>query len=197
VALTGHGGKLGIVDDPFENWAQAQSEVIRDSVWEWYRTTFRTRIWEGGAIVIIMTRWNEDDLAGRLLQTQGDQWTVLRLPAIAETQDDRDKNNAYLGLPVGEGDPLDRDPGEALCPNLYSIEALHALRDDVGSQGWAAEYQGVPRALEGNRFKRGWFPLLIRPQSMRLVCGTGTKPEPQADAAQLRPVCCYRAEPMA
>lgn len=74
--ITGHGFRLGIIDDPFENWEQAQSEVIRNKVWEWYRTTFRTRIWEGGAIVLIMTRWHEDDLAGRLLQSQADQWEV-------------------------------------------------------------------------------------------------------------------------
>ncbi|MBZ0291416.1 MAG: phage terminase large subunit [Anaerolineae bacterium] len=158
--VTGHGAMLGVIDDPFENWKQAQSPTIRDTVWEWYRTTFRTRIWEGGIIVLIMTRWHEDDLAGRILQQQGDQWTVLRLPAIAETQEQRDQNNKYLGLPLGEADPLGRAPGEPLAPNLYSINALVELRTDVGSAAWASEYQGVPRAPEGNQFKRDWFEIV-------------------------------------
>src|SRR5439155_1770276 len=114
--ITGHGGLLGIVDDPHENWEQAQSATIREKIWEWYRTTFRTRIWEGGAIVLIQTRWHEDDLAGRRLAEWRGEWTVLRLPALAETQAERDYHNARLGLPVGVPDPLGRMPGEPLCP---------------------------------------------------------------------------------
>lgn len=158
--ITGHGARLGIIDDPFENWEQAQSLVFRDKVWEWWRTTFRTRIWEGGSIVLIMTRWHEDDLAGRLLLEQGDRWNVLRLPALAETQEDRDENCRYLGLPQGQVDPLGRKVGEALCPSRFSREALLELQRDVGTMGWSAEYQGVPRALEGNRLKRPWFPIV-------------------------------------
>src|SRR5262249_51902761 len=86
--ITGHGARLGIIDDPVENWQEAQSQTVRDTCWDWWRTTFRTRIWEGGAIVLIMTRWHEDDLAGRLLAEQAAEWTVLRLPALAETQAD-------------------------------------------------------------------------------------------------------------
>jgi predicted phage terminase large subunit-like protein len=158
--ITGHGTFLGIIDDPFENWKQAQSLTIRNAVWEWYRTTFRTRIWEGGAIVLIMTRWHEDDLAGRILSEQAADWTVLRLPATAETQEERDSNNARMGLPFGEPDLLGRQPGEPLCPRRYSSAALADLRRDVGSLGWQAEYQGTPRAPEGNRFKRAWFGLV-------------------------------------
>ncbi|GAB4514050.1 MAG: phage terminase large subunit [Anaerolineae bacterium] len=158
--ITGHGAMLGIIDDPFENWEQAQSQTIRDRVWEWWRTTFRTRIWEDGAIILIMTRWHEDDLAGRLLQEQADRWTVLRLPALAETQEERDENNRRLGLPTGQPDPLGRQPGEPLCPGRFSREALEEIRRDVGPMAWAAEYQGAPRAPEGNRFKRHWFPIV-------------------------------------
>jgi len=161
--ITGHGAMLGIIDDPLENWEQAQSQLIRDKVWDWYRTTFRTRIWEGGAIVLIMTRWHEDDLAGRLLQEQAEKWTVVRLPALAETQEERDSNNRYLGLAEGEPDPLGREPGEALCPGRFSVQALEELRRDVGSVAWSAEYQGVPRLPEGNRFKRTWFPIVDVP----------------------------------
>lgn len=157
--ITGHGAMLGVIDDPVENWEQAQSQVLRDKTWEWWRTTFRTRIWEDGAIVLIMTRWHEDDLAGRLLAEQGSEWTVLRMPALAETQAERDESNRLLGIPAGQRDPLDRLAGEPLCPGRFSLAALENLRRDVGALAWAGQYQGSPRAPEGNRFKRWWFPL--------------------------------------
>lgn len=158
--ITGHGAQLGLIDDPLENWEQAQSQTYRDRVWDWYRSTFRTRIWESGAIVLVQTRWHEDDLAGRLLADQGGEWTVLRLPALAETQEERDENNKRLGQPTGQPDPLGRAPGEALAPHRFSVEALAAIKRDVGSLVWNAEYQGSPRAPEGNRFKREWFKII-------------------------------------
>ena len=158
--ITGHGAMLGIIDDPIENWEQAQSQTIRDKHWDWFRSTFRTRIWEEGAIVLVMTRWHEDDLAGRLLQDQGQDWAVLRLPAVAETQKERDESHRLLGLEAGQPDPLRRKPGDPLCPHRFSKKALAQIRRDVGSQAWHAEYQGVPRAPEGNRFKRAWFVLV-------------------------------------
>lgn len=158
--VTGHGAMLGIIDDPHENWEQAQSQTMRDKVWEWFRGTFRTRIWEGGAIVLIMTRWHEDDLAGRLLADQPGQWSVLRLPALAESQEERDENNRRMGLPVGEPEPLGRAAGEPLSPARFSAGYLEETKRDVGSQVWAAEYQGSPRVPEGNRFKRDWFAVV-------------------------------------
>ncbi len=159
-SVTGHGAMLGIIDDPFENWEQAQSATIRERVWDWWRGTFRTRIWEHGAVVLIMTRWHQDDLAGRLLLDQPGEWTVLRLPAIAETQDERDQAARRIGLPLGAPDPLGRSPGEPLAPTRFSLAALVALKRDVGSMVWAAEYQGNPAAAEGNRFRRHWFKII-------------------------------------
>lgn len=158
--LTGYGAGLGIIDDPFENWAEAQSLTVRNSVWGWWKGTFRTRIWEGGAIILVMTRWHEDDLAGRLLSEQAKEWTVLRLPAIAETQEERDQRNKLLNQPIGQPDPLGRAPGEPLAPRRYSAMALAEIRTDVGSLVWNAEYQGAPTAPEGNRFKREWFEIV-------------------------------------
>jgi len=146
--ITGHGAILGIIDDPFENWEAAQSPTVRK------------RVWENGAIILIMTRWHADDLAGRILEQQGAEWTVLRLPATAESQRDRELNDRYLGLPVGEADPLGREEGEPLCPARFSADALAQIRHDVGSMVWSAEYQGVPRPAEGNQFKRHWFPVV-------------------------------------
>lgn len=159
--ITGHGFMLGVIDDPFENWAAAQSLTIRNKVWEWWQGTFRTRIWENGAIVLIMTRWHEDDLAGRILKAQPGMWKVLRLPAIAETQEERDNNNKFLNFPTGEPDPLGRKAGEALAPSRFSREALLEIMVDVGSRVWAAEYQGVPRPADGDRFKREWFEIAV------------------------------------
>lgn len=158
--ITGHGARLGIIDDPFENWRQAQSLTVRNHVWNWWRGTFRTRIWEGGAIILVMTRWHEDDLAGRLLSEQFNRWTVLRLPALAETQAERDTANAMMGLPAGLPDALRREPGAALCPQRFSQAALQELKTDVGGLVWHAEYQGTPRAPEGNKFKRSWFRIV-------------------------------------
>lgn len=158
--VTGHGGYLGIIDDPFENWKQAQSLTVRNQVWDWWRGTFRTRIWENGAIILVMTRWHEDDLAGRLLSEQGERWTILRLPALAETQKERDESHALLGLPTGLPDPLGRKASEALCPQRFSVQALQAIQTDVGGVVWSAEYQATPRQPEGNRFKREWLQIV-------------------------------------
>lgn len=158
--VTGHGARLGIIDDPHENWEEAQSDRMRRRVWDWYRGTFRTRIWEGGAIVLMMTRWHEDDLVGKLLKEQPGQWTLLRLPALAETQAERDENNRHMKLPIGEPDPLNRKPGEALAPNRYSAGELGSISDDVGTMVFGAEYQGTPRATEGNLLKREWLRII-------------------------------------
>ena len=158
--VTGHGARLGIIDDPHANWEEAQSETLRRRVWEWYRGTFRTRIWEGGAIVLIMTRWHEADLAGMLLKEQPGQWTVLRLPAIAETQEERDENNRHMGMPPGEKEPLGRAPGAALSPQRFSAPELGRIRRDVGSVVFASEYQGGPRATEGNLIKRAMLRIV-------------------------------------
>ena len=168
--ITGHGGMLGIIDDPFENWEQAQSLIIRNKIWDWYRATFRTRIWENGTIVLIMTRWHEDDLAGRLLKEQSEEWEVLRFPALAETQEERDRNNELLGLPIGQPDILGREAVEPLCAELFSKTALEKIRADVGSLVWWAEYQGVPRAPEGQRIKRSWFKFVeVVPRKARRI----------------------------
>lgn len=158
--VTGHGALLGIIDDPHENWEEAQSATMRNRVWEWYRGTFRTRIWEGGAIVLIMTRWHEDDLAGKLLKEQPGQWTVLRLPALAESQEERDTNDRLMGLREGAPDPLGRAAGEALAPARFSAVELRSIQRDVGSMVFGAEYQGSPRAAEGNLIKRHWLRIV-------------------------------------
>lgn len=155
--ITGFGALLGIIDDPFENYEQAQSETYREKLWNWYQSTFYSRIWEDGRIILIQTRWHEDDLAGRLIQDQPDRWTVLRYPALAESQEVRDEANSLVGLPEGLPDPLGREEGESLCPKRFSREKYLEVQESVVPHIWYALYQGSPRARAGNRFSKEWF----------------------------------------
>lgn len=137
--LTGKGAELVIVDDLVKNSEEAMSELAREKTFEWYRMTLRSRLHDGGAIVVIATRWHEDDVIGRLLQeaeTGGDRWEVLRLPALAE-----------------EEDPLGRSPGEALCPELFRRETLEETKRAVGEWIFATQYQQTPFAKDGGFFR--------------------------------------------
>lgn len=140
--ITGKGGHLLIVDDPIKNSEDAQSQVMRDKLWEWWQSVFLTRREPGGKVLVIMSRWHEDDLVGRLLSHPDGGMRIrrLRLPAIAE-----------------EDDPLGRVPGQALCPERYDEVALSGIRSDVGAGPWASLYQQRPVPAGGGMFKRDWF----------------------------------------
>jgi predicted phage terminase large subunit-like protein len=149
-AITGMGMKYGIIDDPLKNRQDASSPTIRQKIWDWYTSTFRTRLAPGGGILITMTRWHEDDLVGRLLaQAHGDahadQWTVLTMPAIAEE-------------PVAEYDQ--RQPGDALWPGRFDVDTLAKTRVSLGSYDWNSLYQQRPAPPEGGMFKRSWFEIV-------------------------------------
>jgi predicted phage terminase large subunit-like protein len=127
--LTGQGvsGVL-VVDDPVKNRLEAESLLLRDQNWDWFREVARTRMEPGGGIVVVMTRWHEDDLAGRIAKELG--WEYLRLPALADAPDD----------------PLGRKEGEPLDPARFDLKALSEIRETLGEYSWSALYQGVPRA---------------------------------------------------
>ena len=178
--LTGHPALVGLIDDPVKNRKDAASIALRKTAQEWWTSSYRTRVWAEGAHVLIMTRWHYDDLAGWLLRTQGGydyqtgagdgEWAVLRLPAIAEYQTERDENNKYLGLPEGLADPLGREPGEALCPIRYDVKALASIRKDIGPRDWASLYQGVPRVEEGKLFRVEKINIIpVAPAQLRTV----------------------------
>ena len=146
-AITGRRADVIIIDDPIKGRAEADSLTIRDTAWNWYRAEVITRLKPGGRIILIQTRWHEDDLAGRLLQEMaagGDQWRIINLPAIAESEDD----------------PLGRELGEALWPEWEDAAALQRKRASVGEREWAALYQQRPRPLEGALFKIGQIEVL-------------------------------------
>ena len=134
-AVTGRGAHVLLVDDPLKDREEAESERRRDTVWNWYTSTAYTRLEKGGAIIVIQTRWHEDDLAGRLLAKQtegGDKWTVIDLPALS-------------------------DDNEPLWPAKYPLEALERIRDNIGPRDWSALYQQKPAPDQGALFKRDWF----------------------------------------
>ena len=143
--FTGRGFDLIIIDDPIKNAAEAASEVKRNQLWNWWQTTARTRLEPNGSIIIIMTRWHEDDIVGRLLNPDyvgdnADQWKMIRLPAVAESED-------YIG----------RSEGEPLWPERFSIEDLAEIREDVGPLTWVGLYQQRPSNEEGEIFHRDWW----------------------------------------
>ena len=137
--VTGHGADLFNIDDPVKSRAEAESLTYRENLWQWWKAEARTRLAPHGAVVGTLTRWHEDDWAGRVLAERAEDWTVLKLPALAEA-----------------GDLLGRQPGEALWPELFSLEVLAELRQDIGSRDWAALYQQRPAPEEGAIFK--WWP---------------------------------------
>lgn len=140
--ITGMGADIGIIDDPVKDAKEANSQTIRDSVWDWYTTTFYTRLSPKSGILLGMTRWHEDDLAGRLLkemENDGDQWRVISFPAIAEHDEEF------------------RVEGEALHPERYPIERLDKIKKAVGSQAWNALYQQRPSSKGGDIIKGKWF----------------------------------------
>lgn len=168
--ILGMGALLGIIDDPVKNYQEAHSPTYREHVWEWYRTTFLGRLWEHAAILLIMSRWDVHDLAGRILKAEPGEWLVLRLPALAEPQKERDQKNDLLGLPKGLPDLLGRKPGEPVTPIRFSKKAAVDRRKKVGPSAWESEYQGSPVEAEGNMVKRSSFiSRMSAPANLRRV----------------------------
>lgn len=131
--LTGRGAHLLLIDDPVKNREDADSEIIRKKTKDWYTSTAYTRLMPGGRVVIIQTRWHEEDLSGWLLaEHQHEGWEVLNLPAI---------NKA----------------GQALWPEQYDITALNRIKLAVGARDWSALYQQEPTPADGNYFKAEWL----------------------------------------
>ena len=140
-ATTGFRADLAIIDDPVKGREDANSPTQKLKAREWYEHELWTRLKPGGAIVLIMTRWAEDDLAGWLLEEQdkgGERWEVLRLPAQAEADD-------ILG----------RKPGEWLWPEWFKPTMFEEARRDA--RRWSALYQQRPAPEEGDYFKAEWF----------------------------------------
>lgn len=145
-AITGRGADILLIDDPFKDRQEADSEITRQRVWDWYTSTAYTRLMPGGAIIVINTRWHDDDLTGRLLEAQehgGDKWEVLSLPAIKDNQ--------------------------PLWPEWYPLERLEQIRSVLPARDWNALYQQNPIPDDGDYFKSAWFGEYDElPQNLRM-----------------------------
>lgn len=167
--ITGLPAHLFIIDDPFKNREEAESDSRRDTVDDWFKSAARTRLRPNAAVVIFHTRWHPDDLAGRLLKRMvsdplASQWEIVCMPGLAldaypatvEEQRKRMRDGIYLPL----SDPLSRKPGEALCPEWYDRDWLLSTRADTGLYDFESLYQQQPYLLQGNTFKRDWFTVV-------------------------------------
>lgn len=150
-AITGRGAHIALIDDPFKNREEADSEVRREMVWKWYSSTLRTRLMPGGKIVLVLTRWHEDDLAGRIQAQQAKEWRVVELPAIANENTDNE---------------------QALWPAWYPLEDLRRVRRDIMPRDWSALYQQKPAPDEGTYFQRSWIQHWQQMPSNLAIYGT-------------------------
>ena len=140
-AVTGRRADLAIIDDPIKGREEADSELTRDKIWEWYLADLRTRLKPDAAIVLIQTRWHEDDLAGRILREETDEkWDVLCLKALADGDD-----------------PMGRDEGEALWPDWMPRDKLLTEKKIQTARNWSALYQQEPTPDEGAYFSKSWM----------------------------------------
>lgn len=146
--ITGKGAHLLVIDDPVKDRKEANSEAKREDVWNWYRAVAYPRLEEQAAIVLTLTRWHEDDLAGRLLQAEangGQPWEKISFRALSER-------------------------GEALWPEKFPREVLEETRTVLGPYEWEALYQGRPAPLEGSLFKPDQIQILdAEPAGVRWV----------------------------
>lgn len=161
--LTGFGGMLNVLDDPIKDRRDAESEIVRETTWQWYQDVFSTRWMRGAAVVVMGTRWHEDDPIGRILNSEGaSRWTRLRIPYLAERDD-----------------PLGRAEGEALevFGTVPSVEA-----GEISSYGFSALYQQHPTPAGGGVFKADWMA--------RRYCVCGQACSPRIPELRYRIISC-------
>lgn len=148
-SVTGKGADVAIVDDSLSGRAAAESLLVRDTLWDWYRSVFRTRLTPDGGMVVMGTRWHLDDLAGRIMEEEswrdyfapdnGEKWVRLSFMAIAEVNETH------------------RKAGEALWPERYDLDELLAIKKSLGPYEWEALYQQRPISAETQEFKPEWY----------------------------------------
>jgi len=166
-SVTGKRADGAIIDDPVKSRKEADSDIVRNSVWEWYKSDLRTRMKPSAFIILIQTRWHEDDLAGRILPANyagesgliqsrdGETWEVLNLPAVARVND-----------------PMGRKPGEYLWPEWYSPAMVEQERRSQGARNWSALYQGLPIPDTGDFFLKEWFRFYTKTPENLIVYAT-------------------------
>ena len=165
-SITGRGGDFVILDDPIKDSMEANSPTLREQLWQWFTQVLMTRLMTASAsIVIVQTRWHEDDLIGRLTDPtnphyspeEAAKWKIINLPALAEDED-----------------PLGRKKGELLWPERFDMEFMEAQRR-LDPRGFSALYQGRPTAEDGDLFRREnikYFNRKDLPEDMRVYAAS-------------------------
>lgn len=183
-SLTGRGADLLVIDDPIKDREEADSKTLRDKLWGWFTDVAMTRLMTAGArVVIIMTRWHEDDLVGRLIDPKNSyyvpeeaaNWKILSLPAIAV-----------------EDDPMGRKPGEPLWPERFDLDFLNQAKR-INPKGFSALYQGSPSPDDGDYFKREWLKFYVPselPRNLRIYVASdhAVSTDQERDATCILPV---------
>ena len=147
-AITGRGAHLLLIDDPIKGREEADSAAMRKNLLDWYRATAYTRLMPNGSVVLIQTRWHEDDLAGWILKETGHEgWDVVEFPAIL--------NERAAGM-------LDLEEGDPLWKESYPIERLEEIKKTIGTREWSSLYAQKPSVEEGNIIKRWWWKTWTR-----------------------------------
>lgn len=165
-AMTGRPVDLLIVDDPIKGREQADSKTIREKTWDWWTDTALTRLAPGAPVIVIATRWHQDDLTGRLAKEGG--WELLNIPAEADHRPED-----------GETDPLGRDPGEfMISARGRTHRQWQARKTASGPKTWASLYQGRPSPDEGGIFPTDWATY---DQPMWIEQDDGTRRVPGAE----------------
>lgn len=178
-SATGHGADLFIIDDPIKNHQEAESETHRNFLFDWYRSVARTRLEPNAPIIMMLARWHQKDLAGRVLEEEKD-WTVINLPALAR-----------------EDDPIGREVGESIWPKRFSNDQFESIKHDLGSRFWNALYCGNPVDPEGAIIKRSWiqyYDALPLKTSRYGGIDTATSKKTSADDTALVEVCKDKEE---
>ena len=164
-SITGAGADVLIIDDPIKNREEAESETIRRKVWDWYTSTAYTRLEKNGCVILIMTKWHDDDLGGRLLDLEGEKGYHLNTKA---NRWEKTTTTYPLGCKVGKWDVLRfpaiatepeefRKKGEPLWPQKYSLTELLSIKESIGIRDWGSLYQQDPVTEEGREFKEEWL----------------------------------------
>ena len=140
-AITGRGANILLFDDPIKNREEAESAVYREKVWQFFTSTAFTRLEPRGVVVVILTRWHVDDLAGRILANKelSKRCKVIHFPAIATERE------------------VHRNVGEALWPERFNLKALEEIKNTIGPYDWSSLYQGSPVFSEDQEFRPEWF----------------------------------------
>ena len=172
--LTGRPAGLLVIDDPIKDRKEADSETYRNAVWDWWLDVAATRLAPGAPVIVILTRWHEDDLAGRLLAAEdGRLWRVLNIPAEADHNPE-----------AGESDPLGRQPGEFMeSARRRTAAQWQAIKTRSGARTWASLYQGRPAPAEGALFKRDAWRRYMEP--LWFDRPDGTRWVPLSDGEQI------------